>query len=67
MDWIFFSQIVAAVIVANLLSMGWLYFAWRVTRQERETGSHEGLPAWVYFLGAVAPLAVAGGVYFMPH
>jgi hypothetical protein len=67
MDWIFFLQVISAVIIANLLSFGWLYFAWRVTRQERETGTHEGLPTWVYLLGAAAPLVAAGGAYFMPH
>lgn len=62
MDLIWLLQIVTGVILGNLLSLGWVYAVWRVTRREKETGSHEGLPVWVYFLGAVAPLVAAAGV-----
>jgi len=61
-----FLQAVSAVIAGNLLCFGWFYFAWRVTKQEKQTGSHEGLPVWVYALGAIPPLVAAAGVYTLP-
>jgi uncharacterized membrane protein YdcZ (DUF606 family) len=67
MDWIFFLQIVTAVMLGNGLTVLFIYVCWRINRQERLTGSHEGLPPWVYFVGLV-PFAFAfAGFFFMPH
>jgi hypothetical protein len=67
MDWIFFLQVVTAVMLANGLSVLFFYICWRVTKEERRTGTHETLSGWIY-LAALVPLAFAfGGFYFMPH
>lgn len=67
MDWIFFLQVVTAVLLGNGLSVLFFYVCWRITRQERETGTHEGLPPWVYFAGLVPFVFAFFGFYFMPH
>ena len=59
-----FWQTVAAVILGNTLTLGSAYALIRIGRHEKKHGNDEGIPAWPYFLVAVAPGVVAIVAYF---
>ncbi len=60
---LFSLSTISDVLVANLITVGFAYFAWRVRLQERITGSSDGLPVWVYALGVLPGIIIAASAY----
>ena len=59
-----FWQTAGAVITGNALCGLTIYMVWRVTKAERKV--MPPAPAWLYFVGALAPLVVAFSAYMLP-
>jgi len=64
MEATYFFQIIGAVIGGNILTGFLAYMLWRAKRDEDAGGGGWGLPASVYFLGAVPLLWLAWAAWF---
>ena len=65
MDGLFFLQVMAAVIAANMLSIWWGYSVWKITKNEK-AGIEPHRGPFIYLIGgAIPPLVMALGAYFV--
>ena len=65
MDGLFFLQVMAAVIAANMLSIWWGYSMWRITRNEK-AGIEPHRGPFIYLVGCIVPPMIGAlGAYFV--
>ena len=61
----YFYQIVAAVLVGNVLTAWWLHSMWKISKVEK-TGLDASHAPWGALIGAIIPpLAAAAALYFV--
>jgi hypothetical protein len=62
---LYFLQVIAAVVAANALTLWWAYSVWRINNNEK-AGIEPHRGPFIYLVGgAVPPLVMALGAYFV--